>query len=207
MPEQHHNEFARRTAELIAAGQSLYALGMVPATSGNFSARLANGDIAITVSGRHKGRMIEEDIMRIDARGQSLDERRSSAETALHIQIYDRVPGARAVLHPHSVHATLLSRLAGEFLVLQDYELLKAFPGIDSHDCSVTVPIFDNDQNIDRLAYKVDQYMESEGPVHGYLINGHGFYTWGESVEDAMRHVEAFEFLFECELRMRGVQP
>ncbi len=205
MPDQHNQEFALRTAELIAAGQNLYTLGMVPATSGNFSARLNSGEIAITVSGRHKGRMIEDDIMRVDAAGQSLDERRSSAETALHIQIYNRIPEARAILHPHSVNATLLSRLAGEFLVLQDYELLKAFPGVETHDCSVTVPIFENDQNIDRLAERVDQYMASEGPIHGYLINGHGFYTWGESVEDTLRHVEAFEFLFECELRMRGV--
>ena len=205
MSAQHHNEFARRTAELIAAGQSLYSLGMVPATSGNFSARLDNGEIAITVSGRHKGRMIEDDIMRVDASGKSLDDRRSSAETGLHIQIYNRVPEARAILHPHSVNATLLSRLAGEFLLLQDYELLKAFPGVDSHDCSITVPIFANDQNIERLAKRVDEYMQSEEPIHGYLINGHGFYTWGASVEDALRHVEAFEFLFECELRMRGV--
>jgi len=205
MTDQNHNEFARRTAELIAAGQNLYRLGMVPATSGNFSARLAGGDIAITVSGRHKGRMIEEDIMRVDAAGRSLDDRRSSAETGLHVQIYNHFPSAMAILHPHSVNATLLSRLAGEFLVLQDYELLKAFPGINSHDCTVTVPIFDNDQNIERLAERVEQYMQSEEPIHGYLIDGHGFYTWGDSVEDALRHVEAFEFLFECELRIRGV--
>ena len=204
MPDQNHDEFASRAAELIAAGRSLYAQGMVPATSGNFSARLANDEIAITVSGRHKGRMTEDDIMRVDATGRSLDGRRSSAETGLHIQIYKRFPAARAILHPHSVNATLLSRLAGEYLILQDYELLKAFPGIDSHSCTVTVPIFANDQNIDRLAQKVDEYVESEGPIHGYLINGHGFYTWGDSIEDALRHVEAFEFLFECELRMRG---
>ncbi|MDH5613825.1 MAG: class II aldolase/adducin family protein, partial [Gammaproteobacteria bacterium] len=37
----------------------------------------------------------------------------------------------------------------------------------------------------------------------GYLIRGHGFYTWGNNMEDALRHVEAFEFLFECELKKR----
>ena len=204
MSAQDHQEFSRRSAELIAAGQTLYAQGMVPATSGNFSVRLDNGEIAITVSGRHKGRMVDDDIMRVDATGQSLDQRRSSAETALHTQIYQRIPQAKAILHPHSVNATLLSRQAGEFLVLQDYELLKAFPGVETHSCSVTIPIFENDQNIDRLAQRVDQYMQTEGQIHGYLIRGHGFYTWGESVEDALRHVEAFEFLFECELRMRG---
>ena len=121
------------------------------------------------------------------------------------MQIYKHFADAGVVLHPHSVNATLLSRLAGEELVLQDYELLKAFPGVDSHAGTVVVPVFANDQNIERLAQKVDDYMQSEGPIHGYLIEGHGFYTWGHDVDDAMRHVEAFEFLFECELRMRGV--
>lgn len=200
-----NGEFRQRSAELIAAGHTLYGLGMVPATSGNFSARLSNGQLAITASGCHKGRLQEEDIMLVDEHGQSLDERRSSAETGLHVQIYQRFANANAILHPHSVNATLLSRMAGDHLLLQDYELLKAFPGVDTHECSVIVPIFDNDQNIDRLAEKVDHYMADEETIHGYLIRGHGFYTWGDSVEDALRHVEAFEFLFDCELRMQGV--
>jgi methylthioribulose-1-phosphate dehydratase len=196
------NEFEQRAAELIEAGRRLYQLGMVPATSGNFSARLADGRIAITVSGSHKGRLTFDDIMIIDAAGRSLDDRRSSAETGLHLQIYGRFPDAGAVLHPHSVNATLLSRGRRTHLVLSDYELLKAFPGVDTHECVVTVPVFANRQDIPALAAEVDDWMERhEGPVHGYLIGGHGFYTWGATVEDALRHVEAFEFLFDCELR------
>lgn len=160
--ENLHNEFQQRSAELIAAGQNLYAQGMVPATSGNFSARLANGQLAITVSGCHKGRLQEENIMLVDAEGKSLDGRRSSAETALHVQIYQFFPEARVVLHPHSVNATLLSRLSEEQLLLQDYELLKAFPGVETHNCTVVVPVFDNDQDIERLAARVDQYVRSE---------------------------------------------
>ena len=68
-------EFRQRTAELIEAGRALYARGMVPATSGNLSARLSSGELAITVSGSHKGRLGERDIMRVDARGESLDGR------------------------------------------------------------------------------------------------------------------------------------
>ncbi|MDX5299004.1 MAG: class II aldolase/adducin family protein, partial [Gammaproteobacteria bacterium] len=34
----------------------------------------------------------------------------------------------------------------------------------------------------------------------GYLIRGHGLYTWGATMDDCLRHVEALEFLFECEL-------
>lgn len=198
-------EFEQRASELIDAGQQLYHRGMVPATSGNFSARLANDELAITVSGRHKGKLCQDDIMKVDSHGNSLDGRVASAETLLHVHIYKRYAETRVVLHPHSVNATLLSRLCDEWLILQDYELLKAFPGIDSHECSVRVPVFDNDQNIARLAQKVDACLADMEAAHGYLIRGHGFYTWGNSIEDAMRHVEAFEFLFECELRLRGL--
>lgn len=200
------DEFSARARELVDAGRFLYHRGMAPATSGNFSARLSDGTIAVTVSGRHKGHLTEDDIMRVDAAGQSLDGRRPSAETLLHVQVYRRFPEARAVLHPHSVNATLLSRLARDHLALADYELLKAFPGVDTHDCSVLVPVFANDQDIARLAAAVDAWMDRHGPTHGYLIAGHGFYTWGSSVADALRHVEAFEFLFECEMRMREIQ-
>jgi methylthioribulose-1-phosphate dehydratase len=178
---------------------------MVPATSGNLSARLSDGRIAITVSGRHKGKLTESDIMVVDKQGNSLDGRRPSAETLLHVQIYQRYPQAGVVLHPHSVNATILSRIHSDHLILQDYELLKAFPGIETHDSKVTVPIFANDQDIARLAAKIDGFMDNHPDVHGYLIAGHGFYTWGDTVDDAMRHVEAFEFLFECEVKQRGV--
>ena len=46
---------ARRA--LIEVGRAFHAQGWAPATSGNFSARLADGRIAITTSGRHKGRL------------------------------------------------------------------------------------------------------------------------------------------------------
>ena len=197
-------DFPSCVQALIEAGQQLYAQRMVPATSGNFSARLADDHLAITVSGRHKGRLNERDIMQVDAEGRSLDERRPSAETLLHVFIYQRFPQARVVLHPHSVNATVLSRLCGEWLVLQDYEILKAFPGIDTHESTVKIPVFENDQDISRLAKKVDACLATLDQPPGYLIRGHGFYTWGESMEDALRHVEAFEFLFDCELRLRS---
>jgi methylthioribulose-1-phosphate dehydratase len=200
------DDFRGHARELVDAGRFLFERGMVPATSGNLSARLADGSLAITVSGRHKGRLTEADIMRVDAEGHSLDERRPSAEALLHVQIYRRFNEAGAVLHPHSVNATLLSLLVHGQLVLQGYELLKAFSGVDTHDRSLIVPIFPNDQDMVRLAAAVDGWMDEHDQVHGYLIAGHGFYTWGRGVDEALRHVEAFEFLFECEMRMRELR-
>lgn len=194
------------THELIVAGQQLYAMALVPATSGNISARLDDNTLAITVSGSHTGKLAESDIMCTTLQGESLDGRRPSAETLLHTQIYARYPEAGFVLHPHSVNATVLSRLCGDSLLLEDYEILKAFPGIHTHECCVRLAVFDNDQDIARLASKVDRCLQAQADIPGYLIRGHGFYTWGQTIEDALRHVEALEFLFDCELQMRRMK-
>ncbi len=198
--------YEQATAQLIDIGRRLYEHGMVPATSGNLSARLDDGHFAITVSGRHKGHLAPADIMRVNAQGESLDERRPSAETLLHTQVYAQKADINVVLHPHSINATVISRQhqhdkRGD-VVLAGYELLKAFPGINTHATELRVPIFSNDQNIARLAKQVDLCMQQYPEMQGYLIESHGFYTWGASAEDAMRHIEAFEFLFACELRM-----
>lgn len=199
------SDFNACVQALAEAGRQLYAMGMVPATSGNFSMRLDGGRIAITVSGRHKGRLSADDIMLVDLDGRSLDDRQPSAEKHLHVQIYRRFPDAGAILHPHSIHATALSRLVEGDLELADYELLKAFKGVTTHEHRILVPVFGNDQNIERLAADIDAWMEGNVPVHGYLIRGHGFYTWGNSMDDAMRHVEALDYLLKCELMMRGL--
>ena len=100
---------------------------------------------------------------------------------------------------------TVLSRLVGETLTFDDLELLKAFQGIHTHETRVSLPVFGNDQDMVRLADQVEAYLAGPPALPGYLIAGHGLYSWGDSVEEAARHLEAFEFLFECELAMRKV--
>ena len=195
-------ELAQATDELIEAGNTLYRMGMVPATSGNFSARLVNGDIAITVSGAHKGKLSQADIMLLDPEGKPRDARKPSAETALHTQIYSLFPKVNCVLHPHAMNAVLLSKLRNEFVVLQDYELLKAFAGVTTHNTSVRVPIFPNDQDIPRLARQAQPYLEQNPDTVAYIIAGHGFYTWGDNVATTMRHIEALDYLFACEMAL-----
>jgi methylthioribulose-1-phosphate dehydratase len=202
----HNNEFLEKAQQLIDAGRFIDSKGWVPATSGNFSARLSDGNIAITVSGRHKGRLVEDDIMLIDSMGQSLDGKKPSAETLLHTAIYKRFEQVQCVLHPHSQSSMLVSRLFKPVLILKNYELLKALADIDTHEAQTIVPIFANDQNIARLSAEVESYLEQNDPIHAYIIAGHGFYTWGKDVAEALRHVEALEFLFECEIKLYGVQ-
>lgn len=198
--------FDQAAHELITAGRYIDSRGWVPATSGNFSVRLADGTIAITVSGKHKGRLQSADIMRIDAEAHSLDGKQPSAETGLHTALYRRFPDSHAVLHPHPLNAVLVSKLFDREIVLENYELLKAFRGIRTHETRLTVPIFANDQDIPRLAAQADAYLDSHPDCQAYLIAGHGVYTWGATVDEALRHLEALDFMFACELSLLGAK-
>ncbi|WP_439861733.1 methylthioribulose 1-phosphate dehydratase [Pseudomonas sp. MBLB4136] len=193
--------------QIIDAGRFLYGRGWSPATSSNYSARLSASEALLTVSGKHKGELGPDDVLATDMQGRSLEAgKKPSAETLLHTQLYNWKPEIGAVLHTHSVNATVLSRLClSESLVFADYELQKAFSGVTSHESQVEVPIFDNDQDIARLAAKVQPWLDAHPDCVGYLIRGHGLYTWGARMSDALRQIEAFEFLFECELKVRAL--
>ncbi len=185
--------------QIIEAGQRLDQRGWVPATAGNISLRVDDDTIAITRSGCHKGFLTEDDVMLVDTAGASLGTARPSAETLLHCQIYRELPGVGAVLHGHSVAATVLSMRRGGEIVLSGYEVLKAFEGQRTHEASVAVPVFDNDQNIPRLAETIAPYF-TRGMPGGYVIRGHGAYAWGADMPTALARLEALEFLLQCEL-------
>jgi methylthioribulose-1-phosphate dehydratase len=200
---------ATAAASVIEAGRILAARGWVPATSGNLSCRIDAERIAVTASGIDKGSLTPADILTI-----TLDEpppKGSSAETALHQLAYRRDPSVNAVLHVHSRSATLISRRMGHgggdeaAVRLRGYELLKAFATIRTHATEIAVPIFANDQDVDALAERVAARLPSFGPTPGFLIEGHGLYAWGRTMAEAHRHLEAFDFLFTCELAQIGV--
>jgi len=208
--------FEQAAQTIVDASRHIYQRGWAPATSSNFSVRLNQEHCAITVSGVDKGRLCLKDVMRVDFSGQAVDDdsdllnssgrKKPSAETLLHTQLYRRDTSIGAILHTHSLTATLISMSdAGrvDSLVLDGLELLKAFTGTVSHLDALRIPIFDNSQDIAALARKVDAAMDQRGTGHVYLIRGHGIYTWGRDMNEAMRHLEAVEYLLEYSWRSR----
>jgi methylthioribulose-1-phosphate dehydratase len=197
---------------IVAASQHIYQRGWAPATSSNFSMRLDAEHCAITVSGKDKGRLCGEDVIRVNFSGQPANDesesgkplKKPSAETLLHTQLYRRDAAIGAILHTHSLTATLVSMSGAgreDALMLEGLELLKAFSGTDSHLSVLRIPIFDNTQDIAALASEVDAAMDQHGTGHVYLIRGHGIYTWGRTMDEAMRHLEAVEYLLEYHWR------
>ncbi len=196
--------------DIVETALELAALGWVPATSGNFSMRMDQDRVAITASGRHKGRITAADIIAIDLEGEPVEGLlRPSAETALHLQVYRRFPEAGAVLHTHSRTQSVASRLfAGEGQVrLQGWELQKAVTGFHDHRDVLELPVFPNTQHMPELVARVDAWLDAGKPLHGYLIEGHGMYAWGRGMDEARRHLEALDFLLACELDLKRLEP
>jgi methylthioribulose-1-phosphate dehydratase len=195
---------------VVHAGEQLAALGrwmaghrMVPATSGNLSLRLGPAHAVITASGIDKGALTPADALLVDGSGRPLDPaRKPSAETRLHVLLYARRPDAGCILHAHSHNQTVASRRCGHrgAVVLRGYELVKAFPGFTTHETALTVPVVPNSQDMEQLAARVDAVLRPD--TWGFLVEGHGLYTWGATAADAQRHLEALDFLLGCELSL-----
>ncbi|MBI1247135.1 methylthioribulose 1-phosphate dehydratase [bacterium] len=195
---------------LQETGQYFFQRGWSVGTSSNYSVVVNRSplQLLVTASGMDKGRLKANDFVRCNYDGNQVDasnmpttdQPRSSAETGLHV-VLARMEGVGAVLHTHSVWGTLISDTfadSGE-VVIEGYEMLKGLAGIKTHQHAEHVPIFENTQDIPRLAEKVEKRLHDESlpPIHGFLIRNHGLYTWGEDLAEARRHIEIYEFLFE----------
>lgn len=193
--------FAEAREAIVSVGRWLDSKGWAPATAGNYSMRLDDGSFAVTVSGKHKGRLTEDDVMRVDRSGQSLDGKKPSAETALHLHIYGLFPETEAVLHSHSPGAVGMSRAFGfaHSVELEGHEMLKTLPGITTHETQVSLPVVENSQDMSVIINGIEPALLAPGAIPAYLIRSHGLYGWGASMAEAERVIEAIEWMIETE--------
>jgi methylthioribulose-1-phosphate dehydratase len=152
--------------------------------------------LAISSTGLDKGILTPAHFLEIDGtpnviRGGG----RPSTETFVHLAIV-RCVNAGAVLHTHSVWSTVLSCLYASRggVILEGYEMLKGLTGVRTHEHRELLPILDNSQNTIELAEKVWTILRKHSGLHGFLLRGHGLYTWGASLQEAKRHIEILEW-------------
>ena len=182
-------------------------------TSGNLSILISERQTTsdeqqflITASGKDKGELTKDDFLLVDKTGNSVGASRDlplqgllhpSAETLLHSAIYKHT-NAKTVFHVHTTNSTLLSMKSQDKIVFSDLEMLKGL-GFKTHDVKVTIPVIQNSQDMKYLANIAPNYINEEVP--GIVLKGHGIYAWGNTPQEAKRHVEIFEFLFEYRLK------
>lgn len=192
---------ARVVRQLIAIGQEFYSRNWVLGTSGNFSAIVSRDpfQLVITAARAHKGSLAARDLLQVDQYGTSPDgSEKPSGEMPIHWAIISQ-RGAGAILHTHSVWATILSDIhaASRGLALEGFEMLKGLSQVKTHQHREWLPILENSQDYAELSKRVALVLRDKPEVHGVLLRRHGLYTWGKDIDEAKRHVEIFEFLFE----------
>lgn len=200
----------KETASLRHVGALFYQNGWSYGTSSNYSIRLKRDPfrLIITASGKDKSALTPADFVILDEAGASVenDQIKPSAEAQLHIALAKH-PEIGSVLHTHSVWSTILSDAEGDMgeLTLAGYEMLKGLAGVTTHATSVRLEIFENTQDIPALAKEIAaRILDTKRPLRfGFLLRGHGLYTWGRDLAEARRHVEVLEFLLEVEGRRR----
>jgi methylthioribulose-1-phosphate dehydratase len=215
--ETFDKEFQEHFLRLLSFIKQQAISQKAPATSTNYSLRIIFPHKEsgceyrlITRTGFSKAAITPEDFLVYNGRGDLIwkwrESDRPSAETNIHHFLYQPhlfLPTQPAcVLHFHSVLSSFLSwhylKHHQSQIVFQGLELLKAFPGIIDHHVSVILPIVQNNQDMDILTKDMRELMQSmDLPIHGILIAGHGLYTWGKDVDEAIRHAEAWEYLLE----------
>ena len=195
-------EFSLLSRQLAEIGRRFDQRGWVLGTSGNFSAVVSREPLrlAMTPSGASKGDLDPDSILEIDENCVVSNGRngKPSAEARLHVEIV-RQRGAAAVLHTHSVWSTVLTgrHAFDDGLAIEGYEMLKGLEGVATHEHREWIPILENDQDMERLAGIARSALSSHPPCHAFLLRRHGLYTWGDTLPQAVRHIEIIEFLLE----------
>ena len=203
--ESDNANFSKLAADLAKTGRNFYSRGWVLGTSGNFSAVTSPEPLRLVISstGLDKSSLTPAQFLEIDdnsnvVRGEGCP----SAEALLHIVIV-RCMNAAAVLHTHSLWSTVLSSMhaSNGGVTLEGYELLKGVEGVQTYQHREWLPILENSKDMIELSQRVCTTLRDSSGIHGFLLRGHGLYTWGANLHQAKRNIEILEFLMEVLVR------
>jgi L-fuculose-phosphate aldolase len=99
--------FKNERKEVASFMRRLYKQGLTTTSGGNISMRVSDELIVITPSGTDKGRMKWKEVGIMNLSGENLTpELKPSMESGMHLEIYRKQKGIRAVVHAHPVFAS-----------------------------------------------------------------------------------------------------
>jgi L-fuculose-phosphate aldolase len=171
----------------------LYAKNLLVSAGGNVSIRFDDG-VLITPSGRNKGMLTPDDMVRMTMDGKVAGKGRPSIEYKFHLALYSRRDEINAVVHCHPIYCTALA-VKGERvrtdLTPEGIILLGDVP---------TVPY--RTPGSDELVEEVAKIYRSSAA----LMESHGAVTQGRTMEEACNRMEELEFQAHLQLVVGKVE-
>lgn len=193
------SEEARLREQICEMAKSIYDRGLTGGSSGNISARLADGRLLVTPTGSSFGRLDPSRLSLFDASMTLVSGDKPTKEMPLHSAFYEtRGAKAGAVVHLHSAHSVALS-------VLPDTDPDNLLPPLTAY-------------GIMRLGkVKLLPYYMPGDPAMGDAIRGlagrrsavvlahHGPVVAGKDLEAAVYAMEELEETAKLALLTRGL--
>lgn len=180
--------------------KSMFDRGLTGGSTGNISAKTADGGLLVSPTGTSFGRLDPGRLSRFDQSGQFLDGDPPTKEMPLHTAFYDTRSAAGAVVHLHSCHSVALSMMPDadpdNFLPpLTPYGIMKLgkvqlLPFFLPGDAAMG-------QAVRGLA----------GKRSAVMLANHGPVVAAKDVEAACNAIEELEDTARLAMMTRGLQP
>lgn len=170
--------------DIIKVGQELHRQNLLAAADGNISVRTGPTKILITPRGVAKGSLSANQLAIMDRSGRVLAGDPSS-ERAMHLEIYRRCPGARAVVHAHPPTAIAWSLAQPTLRELP----AESLPEVILAAGRIPVVPYARPGSED-MAARLASFLPH---CRAMVLARHGAVCWGETLDEAFRGIERIE--------------
>jgi ribulose-5-phosphate 4-epimerase/fuculose-1-phosphate aldolase len=178
-------------AEIVAYAALLWSRGLVYGTSGNISARLADGTLLVTPSGRSLRALGTDELVRIESDGRPIDpSRRPTSELPLHLAAYRTRPDITCVIHTHPTACVAWSKLG----LLFPLDTVGAQESLDAIAFTTYAPS-GTTELADRCAHALADGAQS------VVMERHGLSSVGHTLEMAFVRTDLAEQTASIELQ------
>ena len=186
--------------ELICElAKSLFDRGFTVGSTGNISARTADGGLLVTPTNASFGRLDPAKLSYFNAEGQFVSGDKPTKEMPLHMAFYDTRSTAGAVIHLHSCHAVALS-------LQEDIDEDNFLPPLTPYSVMKL-------GRVKLLPYFMPGDIAMGDAVRGLagkrsavMLANHGPVVAGRDVEAACYAIEELEETAKLALMMRGMK-
>ena len=176
----------KKEKELVVAyAKKIAEAGLTVGTGGNLSLRIVDASVVLmTPSGVEYPEMTADDVCVTDMDGQVLQgERKPSTEMPFHLLLYATRSDIHAVVHTHSIYATVLACLGWE---IPPVHYLVGFSG---HQVPVAPYALFGSAELSK------NIMDVMGRRNAVLLANHGLVSVGADLAEACTCAEQIEFV------------
>ncbi|MGC8545075.1 class II aldolase/adducin family protein [Athalassotoga sp.] len=173
----------KESIAILEACQQIIDLKLVSGTWGNVSMRLENGNILITPSGIPYDEIREEDIVLCDRTGKVIEGKLlPSSELKMHLALYAKREDVNAIVHTHSLYASVASSIFEEVPILVE-DVAMVIGG--------TIKV--TEYKLPGTEELAEEVVTAIGDNNAVIISNHGQAAVGQTMEDAMLSAQMCE--------------